>query len=68
MVALKSSANRDSSYAISQWDDSWLMTVLKKHYFKNYIDKNNIITKQLEELLTGKKIIFLLLNVLKIFC
>lgn len=55
--ALKDSTNTDSSYAISQWDDAWLMTVLKKHYFKDYIDsgRNEKIRKQLEELLTNKK-------------
>lgn len=58
--ALKSSTNVESSYAISQWDDSWLMTVLKRHYFKDYIegDREEKVKKQLEELLTNKKYYF----------
>ena len=67
--ALKDSTNIDSSYAISQWDDSWLMTVLKKHYFKDYISssKNEKVRKQLEELLTNKKHYFSVIKRLEDF-
>lgn len=58
---LKVSAFGDFKSAISQWDDSWLMTVLKKHYFTDYIkkrestDERYILLRQLEELLTNTK-------------
>lgn len=69
--ALKSSTNTDSAYAISQWDDSWLMTVLKKHYFKDFIDKDipkyNILSKQLSELLTNRKCYFSVIKRLEDF-
>ena len=56
--ALKPWTSADSSYAISQWDDSWLLTVLKKHFFTDYINDNSkspITTKQLSELLMNKR-------------
>lgn len=67
--ALRVSTNVDSSYAISQWDDAWLITVLKRHYFKDYInnDKNVKLTKQLQELLTNKKHYFSLIKRLEDF-
>lgn len=65
--ALKVSTNVDSSYAISQWDDAWLLTVLKRHYFKDYINKNIILTKQLQELLTNKKHYFSVIKRLEDF-
>lgn len=67
--ALKSSANRDVSYAISQWDDAWLITILKKHYFEDYIDseRNIKLSKQLEELLTNKKNYFSVIKRLEDF-
>lgn len=67
--ALKDSTNTESSYAISQWDDAWLMTVLKKHYFKDYIDsgKDEIVKNQLEELLTNKKHYFSVIKRLEDF-
>ncbi|MBY0217840.1 HD domain-containing protein [Paenibacillus illinoisensis] len=48
---------------IIQWDDSWLITVLRRHYFSEYLKLNqselntekNIIKLQLEELLANKK-------------
>lgn len=67
--ALKASTNIDSSYAISQWDDAWLITVLKRHYFKDYINNldNTKLTKQLQELLTNKKHYFSLIKRLEDF-
>ncbi len=54
--ALKPISGVESSYAISQWDDSWLLTVLKKHFFSNYIgNPDNYLTKQLKELLMNKR-------------
>ncbi|RXZ82098.1 HD domain-containing protein [Paenibacillaceae bacterium] len=48
---------------IIQWDDSWLITVLRRHYFSEYLtlnpaglsDEKNIVKLQLEELLANKK-------------
>lgn len=68
--ALKTSTNIDCSYAISQWDDSWLMTVLKKHYFKDFINEDEqypILSKQLAELLTNKKYYFSVIKRLEDF-
>jgi hypothetical protein len=41
--------------ALIQWDDAWLMTVLKRSYFKNYYDDDSNIRYKLEELLSNKK-------------
>lgn len=41
--------------SLIQWDDGWLMTILKKHYFVKYADDIENITYKLEELLSNKK-------------
>ena len=42
--------------SLIQWDDNWLITILKKHYFDKYIEeKDSTISFQLEELLSNKK-------------
>ena len=46
---------KEASYALSQWDDTWLLTILKKSYFETYIDENSYLHDQLEELLTNRK-------------
>lgn len=52
-------SHNDYFNLLIQWDDSWLMTILKKHYFDKYInEKNNNISYQLEELLANKKYYF----------
>lgn len=38
-----------------QWDDNWLMTILKKHYFMEHFGENTKIAYMLEELLSNKK-------------
>lgn len=39
-----------------QWDDGWLMAILKKHYFDEYSeDSESSIAYKLEELLSNKK-------------
>lgn len=43
------------SNSLIQWDDGWLMTILKKHYFMSYIEKDDISKYKLEELLANKK-------------
>lgn len=48
-------SNKEFSDSLIQWDDGWLMTILKKHYFLNYIDKDDINKYKLEELLANKK-------------
>lgn len=67
--ALRRKTNVESSYAISQWDDAWLMTILKKYYFNYYIgNKSNIIMqKQLAELLTNRKYYFSVIKRLEDF-
>ncbi|TVX99127.1 HD domain-containing protein [Cohnella terricola] len=58
-------ANSNEKYfnTIIQWDDSWLVTVLRRHYFSEYLtfspagssDEKNVVKLQLEELLANKK-------------
>lgn len=43
------------SNSIIQWDDSWLITVLKKHYFEDFYDNESILSAKLRELLTNEK-------------
>lgn len=38
-----------------QWDDGWLMAILKKYYFDKYLDEDDIIAYKLEELIANKK-------------
>lgn len=49
--------NSDDKYfnALIQWDDAWLLAVLRKDYFSNYYGDDKIISKQLEEFLSNKK-------------
>lgn len=42
-------------YAINQWDDAWLITVLKKIYFEKIIEESSQLNKMLTELLTNKR-------------
>ncbi|MCL2577040.1 MAG: HD domain-containing protein [Defluviitaleaceae bacterium] len=48
-------SNRRYFNSLIQWDDGWLITVLKKHYFEEYYDRTNAVSYQLEELLSNKK-------------
>lgn len=42
--------------ALIQWDDGWLMTIMKKHYFMKYSNRHsNIVSYKLEELISNKK-------------
>ncbi|NLP45667.1 MAG: HD domain-containing protein, partial [Epulopiscium sp.] len=43
--------------SLIQWDDGWLMTILKKHYFEDFREdtSNDILKFKLEELLANKK-------------
>lgn len=52
-----------------QWDDNWLMTVLKKHYFEEYVDidenqskEDKILGYKLCELLSNKKYYYSLIK------
>ncbi|WP_368658234.1 HD domain-containing protein [Metabacillus halosaccharovorans] len=47
----------DDSYfnALIQWDDSWLLTVLRQNYFSEYMTSSEHIKEQLEELLSNKR-------------
>ncbi len=48
-------SNMETAYAINQWTDAWLITVLKTTYFRRYIDQKSCLHDQLEEFLTNKK-------------
>ena len=54
-------SNEDYFNYLIQWDDNWLLTVLKHYYFKIYYRKNALTEQQkqtvykLEELLSNKK-------------
>lgn len=59
----------EKSTALSQWNDSWLMTILKQIYYTNYYRKkfnddssDFILKKQLNELLLNKKEYFSLIK------
>ena len=41
--------------SLIQWDDNWLLTILKKYYFENYCEKEQTISYMLEEFLSNKK-------------
>lgn len=41
--------------ALIQWDDTWLLTVLKQQFFETYIQKEDNIKYQLEEILSNRK-------------
>lgn len=48
-------SDKESAYALSQWNDAWLLTILKKSYFGFYIENTGFLHDQLEELLTNRK-------------
>lgn len=41
--------------ALIQWDDGWLLSILKQYYFSEGYKKDNRLKYQLEELLSNKK-------------
>lgn len=55
-------SSREKTYAISQWDDTWLLTILKKSYFETYIEKSGCLHDQLEEFLTNHRNYFSLIK------
>lgn len=58
---LKEGMLKEKNRALSQWNDSWLMTILKQIYYKYYLNVEKgksvefKISQQLEELLENKK-------------
>lgn len=42
-------------YAINQWDDAWLISVLKKIYFEKIVEESTLLNKMMTELLTNKR-------------
>lgn len=40
---------------LTQWDDAWLLTVLRQIFYGEYQESTEIIAKQLEEFLSNKK-------------
>lgn len=50
------------SYSIVQWDDNWLLTILKQHYFTRYIDGEDSTTLMLDEFLTNKKVYYTIIK------
>jgi len=53
-IKLSYSDQKYSDYLI-QWDDNWLLTILKRHYFKDHYHTENTTAYKLEELLSNKK-------------
>ena len=47
---------------LSQWDDNWLITVLKKSFFDDYYDKETNERYKLEEFLSNRKFYFSLIK------
>ena len=44
-LAIKIAYSNDEYFdSLIQWDDNWLITVLKKHYFKDYYNKENSVS------------------------
>ncbi len=41
--------------ALIQWDDAWLLTVLKQQFFAKYINMDDKVKYQLEEILSNRK-------------
>lgn len=48
-------SNKKYFNALIQWDDSWLLTILRHQYFEKYQGGNCIISLQLEELLSNRR-------------
>lgn len=48
-------SNTEYFDSLIQWDDNWLITVLKKHYFSYYYEKEESVSYMLEEFLSNKK-------------
>ena len=47
---------------VLQWDDDWLLTILKKHYYSEYKKNKNNTYYKLEELISNKKSFYSLLK------
>lgn len=67
-AALREAPIIEKSYDLSQWNDAWLMTVLKKIYYEQYCDSKETGTEQLvmkarlSELLLYKKCYYSLIK------
>lgn len=48
-------SNNEYFDVLIQWDDNWLITVLKKYYFNDHFDKKEPLSYMLEEFLSNKK-------------
>lgn len=48
-------SNNEYFDVLIQWDDNWLITVLKKYYFNDRFDKKEPLSYMLEEFLSNKK-------------
>ena len=48
-------SNNSYFNALIQWDDAWLLTVLKQQFFEKYEHSTEIIKYQLEEILSNRK-------------
>ncbi len=48
-------SNRKFFNALIQWDDSWLISLLRQQYFETYQGSNDFISSCLEELLSNRK-------------
>lgn len=67
---LGNATTAEKSNALSQWNDSWLMTILKQIYYTEYYRKKNVnpsssdyvLSQQLSELLRNKKCYYSLIK------
>ncbi|SHI19243.1 HD domain-containing protein [Desulfosporosinus lacus] len=48
-------SNQKYFNALIQWDDSWLLTVLRRSFFEVFQNQESIIRYQMEELLSNRK-------------
>lgn len=57
---LAKTTSQEKSNALTQWNDSWLITILKQEYYKKYVDLDSgddyyFLSCKLAELLTNQK-------------
>lgn len=54
--AIKESYSDENYFnGLIQWDDAWLLTVLRNEYFSKYVDSKETVKLKLEELLSNKR-------------
>lgn len=64
-IPMKSGTTYEKSIALSRWDDSWLMTVLKHIFYTEYYNEGNFLLKkeyEIEKYLLSRRLAELLLH------